>query len=340
MVTLYEELAGQPQALRNMAAHYREHASSLDFPPFQSGNPWVLTGMGASYHAAWIGSLAFGSFGLPVQAIETVDLIHYARLPHSTSWTVYVSQSGSSAEVTPFTEQNPVMGRLAALTNHADSALARQAAWVLPMLAGEETLIASKTYLNSLAILWMLAHRTAGAWDGQEIDQLSEIADRAEAIFASAADLRARFLDFYDPAFPLLFLGHGPHAATARQAAMGMSEWAKVPALSAGLGAFRHGFIESVHPGMRVVVIAPPGKTHPLAMAMAKELAEYGAKILLIENGQLRGLEEHIPPAPDVDEFLSPLLDILPVQIAADGLARSSGNEPGFRFISKVVRQL
>ena len=70
------------------------------------------------------------------------------------------------------------------------------------------------------------------------------------------------------------------------------------------------------------------------------ELGEYGAKILLIENGRMRGLEEDSPPDTGVDEFLSPLLDILPVQIAADWLVRTSGIEPGFRYISKVVRQL
>ena len=34
------------------------------------------------------------------------------------------------------------------------------------MCAGEETLIASKTFVNSLGILWMLARKVAGAWDG------------------------------------------------------------------------------------------------------------------------------------------------------------------------------
>ena len=340
MVLLYEELSGQPSALRDMAAYYRERADLLDFPSAQAGYPWVLTGMGASYHAAWIGALAFGSFGLPVQAIETVDLIHYSRLPETGGWTVYVSQSGSSGEVNPFFEHIPARGRLAALTNTPDSDLARRAERVLPMCAGEENLIASKTFINSLGILWMLARKVAGASDGQEFSRLEEVADRAGDIFASAETLRERFQAFYDPAFPLLFLGHGPHAATARQAAMGMSEWAKVPALNAGLGAFRHGFIESVRPGLRVVMFAPPGKTQASALGLARELDEYGAKILLVENGQLRGLEEKSKAGSDIDEFLSPLLDILPVQIAADWLVRSSGIEPGFRYISKVVRQL
>ena len=110
MVSLFEELAGQPSALRDMAAYYRKEAGLLDLPASQEGFPWVLTGMGASYHAAWIGALAFGSFGLPVQAIETVDLIHYSHLPETGGWTVYVSQSGSSGEVNPFFDHLPAGG--------------------------------------------------------------------------------------------------------------------------------------------------------------------------------------------------------------------------------------
>ena len=340
MVALFDELSAQPQGLRDMANFYREHPNILDFPSTQPDRPWVLTGMGASYHAAWIGALAFGSFGIPVQAIETVDLIHYSRLPEKGGWTVYVSQSGSSGEVNPFFERFPNRPALIALTNTPDSELAHLAGRLLPMCAGDETLIASKTFVNSVGILWMLARRVSGSWDGSEIGKLDDLAARADKIFAVATAIRERFSAFYDPAFPLLFLGHGPHAATARQAAMGMSEWAKVPALHAGMGAFRHGFIESIRPGLRVVVFAPPGVTQPSAHGLAAELNEYGAKVLLIENGQIRDLDQTPTSEPGVDEFLSPILDILPVQIAADWLVQTSGMEPGFRYISKVVRQL
>ncbi|MBI4927935.1 MAG: SIS domain-containing protein [Anaerolineae bacterium] len=340
MIPLFKELAEQPQALRELANHYRREPGLLDLPTAQVGCPWVFTGMGASYHAAWIGALAFGSFGLPVQAIETVDLIHYSRLPEVGGWIVYVSQSGSSGEVNPFFQHLPAGNKLAALTNTLDSDLAKQARWVLPMCAGEETLIASKTFVNSLGVLWMLARKVAGVWNNQETGQLEQVADHAEQILAASAAIRERFLAFYDPASPLLFLGHGPHAATARQAAMGMSEWAKIPALYAGMGAFRHGFIESVRPGLRVVMISPPGKTRASALTLARELSDYGARVLLIENGQLHDVDEEPFEGPLMDEFLSPLLDILPIQIAMDGLAVAAGIEPGFRFISKVVRQL
>jgi glutamine---fructose-6-phosphate transaminase (isomerizing) len=340
MIALYDELVDQPRALREMARFYREQSALLDFFALQPAREWMFTGMGASFHAASIGAMFFRALGVKSCPVETVELFHYASaLGVNDPWTVYISQSGSSGEVGPFLDWFPRDGNLAVITNHEESELGGCAGQVLPMHAGLETLIAAKTYVNTLGILWLLARRVSGVWDGTEFETLEATADRAEQIFSRAEEIRARFRAFYDPAQPLLFLGHGPHAATARQAAMGMSEWAKIPALHAGIGAYRHGFIESIRPGQRVVVFAPPGRTQKSAQVIADELRSYGAQVLLIENGCLREVGEE-SRAEGVDELLSPLLDILPVQIAADALAQGLRIEPGFRYISKVVRQM
>ena len=66
---------------------------------------------------------------------------------------------------------------------------------------------------------------------------------------------------------------------------MVVSEWAKVAALNAGIGAFRHGFIEHVQEGTGVVVFAAPGRTYDSACELAHELDGYGVNVLLVENG-------------------------------------------------------
>jgi hypothetical protein len=62
--------------------------------------------------------------------------------------------------------------------------------------------------------------------------------------------------------------------------------------------------------------------------------------VLVIENGHTRTLDE--PPAADttIDEFLSPIVDIIPAQLFADALARQRPAPPGFRYISKVITRL
>lgn len=119
-----------------------------------------------------------------------------------------------------------------------------------------------------------------------------------------------------------------------------VSEWAKVPTLSASIGAFRHGVIEIAQSGLGAVVFAAPGRTHISACALATELSEYGAHVLIVENGHARSPAETASQEFVLDEFLSPILDVMPAQLFAEALAQHLGISPRFRHISKVVTQL
>jgi glucosamine--fructose-6-phosphate aminotransferase (isomerizing) len=338
--SLYEELVQQPQALRELAAFYQANPTLLDLPGGGGPRPWVLTGMGASYHAAWIGMLHLNRRGIPAVAIEATDLVNYAAaLRENAGPLVYVSQSGSSGEVFSLLDVLDSGAPLVAITNEPASPLAQRAARVLPLAAGEENWIAGKTYLNALALLWLLAGRATGQDLPAAYASLNELADRAVAILAGPGRSAGPLAELLDPSRPLLFVGHGPHAVTARQAAMTLGEWPKVVACSHGVGAYRHGFIETIRPGSSVVAFAAPGLTAASTLSLAAELEGYGARVLLIEHGLLRRLGDP-PPAAALDEFLSPLLDILPIQLSADKLANAAPQPPGFRHISKVVRKV
>jgi glucosamine--fructose-6-phosphate aminotransferase (isomerizing) len=341
MLNLIDELIQQPAALREMIAYYKKGIHLFDI--FDESKPYhyVFTGMGASYHAAWIGALHLNSLGIPATAVEATDLFNYSAEQFGPDCClVYISQSGSSGEVSLLQERLRPGFSLVAITNHSDSPLAQLASLVLPMMSGEESLIASKTYLNPLAILWLSARRKAGCLTGNEWERLEKVADRVEEIYALAEETGKLLDQSFDLRAPLLFLGHGPGAATARQASMILSEWAKVPAYNFGIGAFRHGFIEAVQPGVGAVVFASPGRTQDSARKLAGEVSEYGARVLRVENGSLFRAADTSASVLGVDEFLAPILDILPFQIWTERLARARGIEPGFRYISKVVRSL
>ena len=342
MGTLLEELYQQPQSLRDLIEQQdRDGYSLLD----QLGPKPVLpvfSGMGASFHAAWIAALHLQSLGQLALSIEAADLLRYGSrfLDAAPGSLIYISQSGESGEAPEVLRGLPEGVRLIALTNDPTSSLARSARLVFPLNAGEETLIASKTYLNSLAWLWLIARRWGGAWTGLEGQMLARTADRVDALLNRGPGLIAPLLEDLDLERGLVFLGHGPHAATAREAAMTLAEWAKLPALSYSLAAFRHGFIETVQPGMSVVIFTAPGPGQASAMDLAAELDGYGAKVRIVQQGFTSSLDGEIDPGEPVDEFLSPVLDILPIQLLTQHLAENRGIEPGFRYIRKVVRKI
>ena len=90
------------------------------------------------------------------------------------------------------------------------------------------------------------------------------------------------------------------------------NEWAKFPAASASIGAYRHGFIESADADVGYVIFAPSGKTQASALALARELESYGASVLLVANGnsgtptlspEASGLSLNVSARSDESEF-------------------------------------
>lgn len=341
MNPFYDEILQQPYALRKLAEFYSQGQGTTRLSTLSTPAVPILAGMGASFHAVWVAALYLHSLGIQASAVETTDLLYYgASLLTKENCLVFVSQSGASGEVEPILRSLPRGLRLLAVTNRLESPLARHAQILLPLLVDAETTVAAQTYLNSLATLWLLGRRWAGILDGSEANVLKAVADHVESLLETASASSARWLEALGQSKTLLFIGHGPHAATARQAAMNVSEWAKVPALSTSVGAFRHGFIEIAQPGLGVVIFAPPGRTHQSACALAAELHDYGARVLIVENGRTRSAYDAAYPGCGVEEFLSPVLDVIPAQLFAQALAGHLKVTAGFRHISKVVTQL
>jgi glucosamine--fructose-6-phosphate aminotransferase (isomerizing) len=338
---VYSDITQQPQALRDLASFYErgEGAGRLAALPTQA--PPLLTGMGASLHAAQVAAPHLHNLGVPAQAVKAAELVFYSRaLLRRGGPLVFVSQSGASAEVAAVVGELPAETALIAVTNDPDSPLARRAQLVLPILAGAESGVATKTYLNTLAALWLLARGWSGRAGGDAALTLTRLADVCEQLLAGAEASAARWLEALGAAETIVFVGHGPHAATARQAAMMLAERARVAAIGTSAGAFRHGPIEIVQPCEGAVIFTTPGAAGESAVSLAAELREHGARVLLVEQGRTRSLDDPAGPPPDFDEFLAPILDIIPAQLFADALARERGVEPKFRYIGKVVKRL
>lgn len=300
----------------------------------------LLTGMGASFHAAWIASIHLQHLGIAARSIEATDFLNYSHPGLKPGeLVIFISQSGRSVEIPPILEK---LGNanLLAITNEPRSPLARKARWMFPLLAGSENLIASKTYTNSLALLWLMVRRLAGIHKENEIDLLLDVNDRVVKIIKDGETHAGAFIEGLGSMERLVFIGHGPHAATARQAAMIMGEWAKHPVLSFSAGGLRHGFIEALSTGTGAVLFASPGVSYPSNLDLGKELDSYGVRVLYISNGILYRKEEMPVQNGKGDEFLSPILDILPIQFYANHLANELEIPPGFLRIQKVIKKL
>ena len=153
-----------------------------------------------------------------------------------------LSQSGRTPDVVSYVELARAAGAFTvAVTNDPESDLGRAAEAILPLAAGpERSIAATKTYLNTVAALALLAAHAAGR--GHEFaDGIAKAADQIEEVLpgleSSVAELAVSFA-FVGRMF---VIGRGTELATAREVALKLLETCRVAAEPMTATAFAHG---------------------------------------------------------------------------------------------------
>src|SRR5689334_19093822 len=106
---MHNDIAQQPAALRAVIDFYQGSEGRRLLAAAPVGRAPILTGMGASYHAALAIVPYFHSLGVPAIAVEATDLLFYNQaLLRDERPLIFISQSGASAEVAAIAEALPV----------------------------------------------------------------------------------------------------------------------------------------------------------------------------------------------------------------------------------------
>ena len=333
---ILQEINQQSQALKDLNGFYiNGDGRRLLEQILLTGSP-LFTGMGASFHAACVAADLCFSAGVAARAVETSELLTWPKGTLSSNEVViYLSQSGASAEVAPFLQQYQP-AHLIALTNDLQSPLAGGAEVVLPLCAGIETLIASKTYLNSLALLWLISRRLAGTLDGSEEEKLKRLRQRVQVMLDGKEALFERWQTCIEGSSRLILTGSGLQGISARQTALMLAEWGKVSALPLSFGSLKHGFVELAEAGVTVVVFQP-GSSSGSEEGYLHWLIKTGAAIIRVIDGFPQRLEDPLRQSAQIDPGLSPILDTISGQMLAVHLADKL-QTAGFRYLSKVVK--
>ncbi|HLV36449.1 MAG TPA: SIS domain-containing protein, partial [Spirillospora sp.] len=143
MNAFYADIHQQPASLRQCVTFYQETGAAMLLDKLRKPERVLLTGMGASYHAALWTSYVLQARGIWAIALQASNLIAYSRsLLDGVDQVVFISQSGASGEVLPFVENLPRGVELIAVTNDPQSPLAGSARTILPLLAGNEASVA------------------------------------------------------------------------------------------------------------------------------------------------------------------------------------------------------
>jgi glucosamine--fructose-6-phosphate aminotransferase (isomerizing) len=123
------------------------------------------------------------------------------------------------------------------------------------------------------------------------------------------------------------------------EGALLFQEAAKASAIGMPAATFRHGPVELVDASFRGLIFAPHGRTYELSVALARDLARFGGRVRLVGPQITNGFGLEWCRTPSVPEMLAPLVEIVPVQVAALRLAQLRGIEVGsFRYTPQVTR--
>lgn len=334
----FKDILNQPAALRQTLAQLDDIAALREFARALTGGEYrrvVLTGMGSSLHALYRLHLSLSLAGAPSLLIETAELIHYLpEILDRQSLIIAVSQSGQSIEVIRLLGIIGDRAPLIAVTNNADSPLARRASARVLIQAGRESSVSCKTYVCTLlALEWLRAVLT-----GEDLAKTpGALSLAAPAVENYLADWKQHVADLtvtLEGIRQIFITGRGSSLSTAGTGGLILKESARFPAEGMSSAAFRHGPLEMLARHVLVVVMAGDDRSKALNRRLAKEVDRAGGRAALVDSGEGRG-PFRIPELPDC---IRPIVEILPVQMISLALASQAGREAGlFELASKIT---
>ena len=291
----------------------------------------VIAARGTSDNAARYGQYLFGAYNrLPV-GLATPSLFSIYNQPPrlEDGLIIGISQSGQSPDIVAVLEEGQRQGApTLAVTNDPDSSLAAQADYVIPLHAGEERAVAAtKTYTAQLTALALLS--CALGDDPARLEALRRVPLAVERVL-DGEELIAEAVERYRYMETCVVLGRGYNYATAFEIALKLKELNYLIAEPYSSADFMHGPIAVVGSGFPSLVIAPSGKMFDTMRDFTLELKSRGAELLIISDRQDL-LAEAVTPLPlpeGVQEWLSPIVCVVPGQLFAYHLTLAKGYDP------------
>ncbi|MDJ0924790.1 MAG: SIS domain-containing protein [Acidimicrobiia bacterium] len=339
-MTLWTEIREQPDALRRLINGNQGSMGQIAAGIADAHPSWVLiAARGTSDNAARYAQYVLGarnrlSVGLAAPSLFSV----YKQPPRlADALVVGISQSGESPDLVAVLEEANAQGRpTLAITNHADSPMARVAHSAIELHAGtEHAVAATKTYTAQLAAIALLSGALRG--DIDDLEGLGADVERVLGEWDRIAEAATLFAEVGHAAV----LGRGFNHSTAFEWALKLQEMTYVLAQPYSTADFLHGPLALVTRDFPILAVAPTGATHRAVHGLLERLqSEFGSRLAVIsDNGATLGLADAAVRVPAVPEWLSPITAVVAAQVFCYCLARARGIDPDSpRSIEKVTR--
>ncbi len=345
---LLKEISEQPRAISDTLLGRVERSSGrvvfddnlkMD-DTFVRGIPRIsFVACGTSSYAALVGKYLIERLARIPCDVEIASEYRY-RQPVVTKGqlVVAVTQSGETVDTLAAMEEAKKQGaRLLSVVNVVGSQASRVSDDVIYLHAGPEISVAStKAYAAMLVDLYLFA-----IFLGQRRGTIDQ--ERSRKLLAEAFHLptlvdavlqeepKVRALAYrYHAARNFLFLGRGVNYPTALEGALKLKELSYIHAEGTAAGEMKHGTNALIDEDLPVVAIALKDSMYKKIRSNMEEVrARAGVVIAIATDGddEITGKADEVIRIPAVEELLSPVLAVVPLQLLAYHIADRRGND-------------
>lgn len=298
-----------------------------------------IVGMGASWHAGMAMQAIFQSQGRPALLVDASEFLHFTEPPKNAALIV-LSRSGRSTEIVKLLIKSKARdAKIVGITNTPDSPLALNADVVLKLMTGFDHQVSVSMYTALAMTGGLLACETNRTLNDRLPTQLeASLRETSLAILPWREQFEGSGWLVADA--PTYFLARGESVASCYEARLLWEEAAKAPASALTTGGFRHGPQEIVDSNLCIGLWIDGEKMRSQDLMLAGDLRQYGSKLCLIGHGLDAGAADVVVNIPRIPAPWQFLIDIFPMQIAAECLSRCRGKDcDSFRICSYIVEE-
>ena len=318
---------------------------SFDTKFFESIERIEIVACGTSKHAAMVGRFLLEQFsGIPTNVFYASEFRYSPPPLLPNTLTIGVTQSGETADTIAainmeIKRRSSITDRkykpnLIAITNRTESSIGRQISNVIDIGAGIEIgVAATKTFFGQLLSFYGLAIKFAQIKNSQSnekinqlISELNKLPPLVEELLEkhnkSSEKLAHDFFNIKD----VIFLGRGINYPIALEGALKLKEISYIHAAGYPAGEMKHGPIALLDKKVPVISIATPGEVFDKVISNAQEAKARDSYLIGIAP-ECNGTEifDYLMTIPSTNEWISPLLTIIPLQLLSYHIAAHRG---------------
>lgn len=293
----------------------------------------VITACGTSWHAGLVGEYLFESLArIPVEVEYASEFRYRNPVITQDDIIIAISQSGETADTLAAIKMAKQKGAtILGICNVIGSTIPRETHAGSYTHAGPEIGVAStKAFTSQVTVLTLMAlmigykKGTISTSDYHrfmvELDQIPEKVEKVLKLSDQIKSIAGLYKDHHNA----LYLGRGFEFPVALEGALKLKEISYIHAEGYPAAEMKHGPIALIDAEMPVIVMATDGPLYEKVVSNIQEVKARKGKIMAIVtegNTQVKSMVDHVIEIPPTNEFLTPLISVIPLQLLSYHIA-------------------